>query len=57
MDEVEFVDVYSKTTGQKQTVPAAWLDHPVLGQDLRKTPLAEKQSRATNNTPTVGDKE
>ena len=35
----EWVDVYSKTTGQKQTIPAEWLDHPVLGADFRKTPL------------------
>lgn len=43
--DAEFVDVYSKTTGVKQTVPADWLDHPVLGQDFRRTPLSAAQQR------------
>lgn len=33
-----FVDVYAVTTGTKQRIPAAWLDHPVLGRQFRKTP-------------------
>lgn len=61
----DWIDVYSKTTGRKQTVPAHYLDSPVLSQDLRKTPLSEEQQRkadaalaaATNETPAAGDKE
>lgn len=40
---VAFVDAYSKTTGKKQRVPAYFLDHPVLGKNLRKTPLQTKR--------------
>lgn len=63
---MSFVDVYSKTTGRKQTVPLDWLDHPVLGQDFRKTPLSEKQQQEADaaiakanphKTPAAGDKE
>jgi len=46
--DAEFVDVYDKTTGIKQTVPADWLDHPVLGLPFRKTPLSEKQQRVAD---------
>jgi hypothetical protein len=38
IDQTAFVDVYSLTTKQKQRVPRAWLDDPVLGRDFRKTP-------------------
>jgi hypothetical protein len=38
IDETQFADVYSLTTGRKQRVPRAWLDDPVLGRDFRKTP-------------------
>lgn len=51
-----FIDVYSKTTGAKQTVPADWLDHPVLGQDFRKTPLTEKQAEAAARATDAADK-
>lgn len=62
----DWVDVYSKTTGQKQTVPSHYLDNPVLSRDLRKTPLSEQQQREADatavkasptNTPPAGDKE
>jgi hypothetical protein len=35
-----FVEVYAKSTGNKQWVPEHWLDHPVLGRDFEKTPSA-----------------
>lgn len=35
----DFVDAYSKTTGAKQVVPAAWLDRTDAPfNDLSKTP-------------------
>ena len=43
-DTTEFVTAYSKTTGRKQRVPARWLDHPILGANLRKTPMARAGS-------------
>lgn len=52
-----FVLVYSKSTGRKHRVPEHWLGHPVLGANIRKTPLAEKQSRTKTDTPVDGDKE
>jgi hypothetical protein len=33
----DFVEVYSKTTGAKQMVPAHFLGHPVLGKDFAPT--------------------
>lgn len=41
----EWVEVFSTDTGQKQTVPRAWLDNPVLSQRIRKTPLSATQQR------------
>lgn len=38
IDQSEFVDVYSTVNGQKQRVPRIWLDDPVLGRDIRRTP-------------------
>jgi hypothetical protein len=38
-----FVAAYSTITGVKHRVPEAWLGHPVLGRNLRKTPLTEAQ--------------
>jgi len=51
----DWVDAYNKKTGRKQTVPARFLDHPVLGADLRKTPLA--RAKETNDASATGDKE
>lgn len=42
----EFVEVYSKTTKQKQTVPAHWLEDPVLGEDFQKTPVTKAADKA-----------
>ena len=42
-----FVDAYSKSTGAKQTVPAAWLDRKDAPfNDLAKTP--RQKARETN---------
>lgn len=38
IDQTQFADVYSLTTGRKQRVPRDWLEDPVLGRDFRKTP-------------------
>lgn len=38
MDQNEFTEAYSLTTGVKQRIPAHWLEDPVLGRDFRKTP-------------------
>lgn len=46
----EFVEVYAKATGRKQIVPATWLNHPVLGREIRKTPLSESQQRKADAT-------
>ena len=47
----EFVDAYSKTTGAKQVVPAAWLgrtDAPF--DDLVKTPRQKAKDTAKADT-------
>lgn len=60
-----FVAAYDRTTGRKLSVPPHWLEHKVLGRNLRKTPLAEKAQREadkksadstnTTNPPATGD--
>ncbi len=35
---MRFVDVYNPETGIKQSVPEHFLDDPILGRNLRKTP-------------------
>jgi hypothetical protein len=51
----EFIEVYAKETGEKHSVPAEWVDHPVLFKPFRKTPLTRKgeESEATNQ-PAIG---
>jgi hypothetical protein len=56
----EFVDAYSKTTGAKQVVPAAWLgrnDAPF--NDLTKTPRQKAREKAapakTTDTGSAGE--
>lgn len=44
------VRAYDKNTGRKHTVPERWIGHPVLGRNLRKTPLSEKQQRDADRT-------
>ena len=39
------VEVYSKTTKEKQNVPAHWIDHPVLGRDFAVTPHGQAQQQ------------
>ena len=54
-----FVAAFDKSTGRKHSVPEHWLDHPVLGKGLRKTPLTQKAEReaekAATKTPAAGD--
>ena len=62
----KFVEVYAKATGRKQIVPETWLNHPVLGRDIRKTPLSESQQRKaeailaqanSDDAPAAGERE
>jgi hypothetical protein len=66
----KFVEAVAKSTGRKQRIPAAWLDHSVLGDDFRETPrnTARKAAKTaatppsapaddTDNAPVTGDKE
>lgn len=62
----KFVEVFAKATGRKQHVPETWLDHPVLGRDIRKTPLSESQQRKADaalakanpdDAPAAGERE
>lgn len=39
MDD-EFVIAYNTRTGQKQSIPAHWLDNPILGRDWSVAPSA-----------------
>ena len=51
----EFIDAYSKTTGAKQVVPAAWLgrkDAPF--NDLTKTPSQKAREAAKAETTKAG---
>lgn len=51
----EFVDAYSKTTGAKQVVPAAWLERKDAPfNDLAKTP---RQKARETNTPASPENE
>lgn len=34
----KFIRAYNTETGAPQEVPERWLDHPVLGANLRRTP-------------------
>lgn len=47
-----FVAAYDKRTGVKHSVPEHWLDHPVLGQNLRKTPKT-RAAETKDDTPTA----
>lgn len=47
----DFVDAYSKTTGAKQVVPAAWLDRSDAPfNDLSKTPSQKARDTAKAET-------
>lgn len=51
----QFVEAYSKTTGAKQVVPAAWLDRKDAPfTDLTKTP---RQKARETNTPASPENE
>lgn len=39
-----FVEAFSKTTGQPQTIPASWIGDPVLGADFYQS---DEQAEAT----------
>lgn len=50
----KFIYVYDKTTGKKQQhqVPEWWLDHPVLGANLSRTP--RQKAADTKKAPAAG---
>ncbi len=58
-----FVEVAVKATGNKQRIPAHWLDHPVLSEPFRQLPSAKKAEgqakasakAATTDAPAAGD--
>lgn len=63
-----FVSAYSTRTGKKlpAPVPERWLDHPVLGEHLSKTPRRRAREAATaqvevkaptTEAPAAGDAE
>lgn len=51
----KFIDAYN-SNGKKQVIPAAWLDHPVLGKGFTKTPprKADRENTTTTKTPASG---
>lgn len=54
-NEPEFVEVYVKATGEKQTIPAEWVDHPVLWEPFRKTPLTRASESGSTKAPANGE--
>lgn len=50
----DFVEVYAKTTGEKQMVPRAWLDDEVLGKDFEVVPSARAVD-PTGKPPTIDE--
>lgn len=63
----EFIEAVAKSTGRKQRIPAAWMDHPVLGEGFRQTPrntartapaekrTAKARKAAQPKAPAAGD--
>lgn len=54
----EFIEAVN-AANNKQRIPAAWLDHPVIGKDFRLTKRAEKKAEpekkaAAKETPEKG---
>ena len=49
MDD-RFVEVYSIATGRKQLVPKEWLNHPILGAGIAKTPRSKAQRAPETST-------
>lgn len=48
-----FVDVYNPDTGIKQSVPEHFLDDPILGRNLRKTPQQRALDGELGPAPTA----
>jgi len=46
----KFVEAVAKRTGRKQRIPAAWLDHPVIGEGFRQTPRDSARKDAKKST-------
>lgn len=48
-----FIDVYNPETGIKQSVPEHFLDDPILGRSLRKTPQQRALDGELGQAPTA----
>jgi len=66
MDVDKFTDAYDTRTGEKRLVPTHYLDHPVLGKGLSRTPRDAAKTRgnapagnrpAGKATPASGDQD
>lgn len=50
-----FVAAYDKRTGVKHSVPEHWLNHPVLGKNLSRTPKSKAAEKKVTIQPLTGD--
>lgn len=50
-----FVAAYDKRTGVKHSVPEHWVDHPVLGKNLSRTPKSKAAEKKVTIQPLTGD--
>lgn len=57
-DDDGFVDVFAKSTGRPQRVPAHFMEHPEFKKLFRKTPPPDGATPIPiTETPAAGDKE
>lgn len=47
------ISAYRKDTGEKVTIPADWINHPVLGAAFSKTPRQKAADAKTTNPTTA----
>lgn len=61
----DFVEVVVKATGDKQMIPAHWLDNPALAEPFRELPsaaaakgkAAPSGATTTSNAPAMGEED
>ena len=62
----DFVEVVAKATGDKQMIPAHWLDNPALAEPFRELPSAAAakgkaapsgEATTPNNAPKSGEED
>lgn len=44
----DFIEVYAKSTGEKQIIPRVWLDNEVLAKDFEVAPSARASEEPTS---------